>query len=143
MTIPVFGTRVPGKNYVHRPSAYAVIRNSEGRFAVARTPVASYLPGGGMEAGETPEQTVVREGREECGFVLKPGALLGRALEICYSSEEKQYFEKDSYFLEAEVVGRVPPTEMDHELLWLSIEEASAILKHDSHRWALQKREIA
>ena len=48
------------------------------------------------------------------------------------------YFEKDSYFLEAEVLGRVPPTEVDHELLWLSIEDASAILKHDSHRWALQ-----
>lgn len=91
-----------------------------------------------MEAGETPEEAIVRESREECGFVLKPGALLGRALEICYSSEEKQYFEKDSYFIEAEVVARVPPTELDHELLWLNLDDASAILKHNSHRWALR-----
>ena len=92
-----------------------------------------------MEHGETPEQTIVREGREECGFVLKPGALLGRALEICYSSEEKEYFEKDSFFFEAEVVAHVSPTELDHQLLWLNLEDASAILKHGSHRWALQK----
>lgn len=139
MTVPIFGNRIPGKNYVHRPSAYALIRNASGEFAVARTPVASYLPGGGMEPGETPEQTIAREAREECGFVLEPGALLGRALEICYSSEEKQYFEKDSFFLEAEIVGHVPPTELDHELLWLSVDDASAILKHGSHRWALQR----
>ena len=138
MTIPVFGTRIPGKNYIHRPSAYAVIRDASGNFAVARTPVASYLPGGGMETGETPKETVVREGREECGFVLKPGALLGRALEICYSSEEQEYFEKDSFFLEAKVVGHASPTEIDHELLWLTLDDASAILKHDSHRWALR-----
>jgi len=136
---PIFGTRVAGAIYRHRPSAYALVRNDAGLFAVVRTPVACYLPGGGMEPGETPEQTVVREGREECGFVLKPLAQLGRAMEICYSSEEGEYFEKDSFFIEAVIVGHEAPTELDHELHWMIAEKAGEALTHDSHRWALQR----
>ena len=138
-TIPVFGSRVPGQTYVHRPSAYALVRNSHGEFAVARTPVAHYLPGGGIDPGETPEQAVEREGREECGFVLQPRFFVGRAIEICYSSEEQKYFEKDSFFLEADVVSHVQPSELDHELLWLRAEDAMARLTHESHRWAISR----
>src|SRR5215475_4773817 len=95
--VPIFGTRIPGAIYRRRPSAYALVRDDAGHFAVVRTPVACYLPGGGMEAGETPDETIIREGLEECGFVLKPGAQIGRAMEICYSREEGEYFEKDSF----------------------------------------------
>lgn len=36
------------------------------------------LPGGRMDAGETPEQTVLREISEEVGLALDPGVVLGR-----------------------------------------------------------------
>jgi ADP-ribose pyrophosphatase YjhB (NUDIX family) len=36
------------------------------------------LPGGGMEAGETPVQTVIREVREETGLLVECIELLGR-----------------------------------------------------------------
>ena len=39
---------------------------------------ASYLvPGGGLEFGESPEQTLVREVEEETGLIIQPGKLLG------------------------------------------------------------------
>lgn len=136
---PIFGTRVAGAVYQYRPSAYAVVMNEQRQVAVARTPVASYLPGGGMERGETPEQTIVREGQEECGFVLRPMVLIGRAMEVCYSIEEKIYFEKDSFFLQAEIAGHAKKTELDHELLWLFPQQAISVLTHASHAWAVQK----
>jgi 8-oxo-dGTP diphosphatase len=113
------------------------VRNEIGDFAVVRTPVACYLPGGGMDPGETPEQTIVREGQEECGFVLQPRAQIGRAMEICYSSEEGEYFEKDSFFIEAKIVGHGSPTEPDHELIWMRADAAREVLSHGSHRWAI------
>ena len=137
--IPIFGTRVSGAVYRLRPSAYALVRNDVGQFAVVQTPVACYLPGGGMDPGETPEQTIVREGQEECGFILKPRAQVGRAMEICYSSEEGEYFEKDSFFIDAEIVGQGASIELDHELMWMVADRAKEVLTHGSHRWAIQR----
>ena len=137
--IPVFGTRVAGAAYKHRPSAYAVVRNERGEVAVARTPVAYYLPGGGMDSGESAQQTIEREGREECGFILRATASIGKALEICYSAEEREYFEKDSAFMLAEIAGYGTKTEADHELLWLAPDAAIKVLTHGSHRWAVER----
>jgi 8-oxo-dGTP diphosphatase len=127
-----------GRAYVRRPSAYALVRNVEGELAVVRTPHGCFLPGGGMEPDETPQQTVEREAREECGFVLKPGAVTGKAIQFVYSTEEEEYFEKICEFVNAELVGTVASAEEDHELVWLSLDQAFASLSHESHRWAVR-----
>ena len=53
-----------------RRGAYAVTLDPEGRIAVNRNPRGLFLPGGGIEAGETPEDALARELREECGRAL-------------------------------------------------------------------------
>jgi 8-oxo-dGTP diphosphatase len=90
-----------------------------------------------MELHETPQQTVKRESREECGFVLDPGRVTVRAIQFAYSTEEKEYFEKVCEFVEAELIGLVAPAEDDHELFWLDLEQALKALSHESHRWAV------
>ena len=137
--VPVFGTRLPGVRYQYRPSAYALVRDAEGNFAVAQTPVACFLPGGGIDAGETPEQTVEREGQEECGLVLRSVSRIGQAIEISYSISDAAYYEKDSIFLTAQVIGSTTASESDHQLLWLSPEKAIETLSHGSHRWAVHR----
>ena len=137
--MPVFGTRIDGVAYKYRPSAYALVRNSDGDFAVARTPVACFLPGGGIDPGETPEETIGREAQEECGLVLKPLSRIGLAIEFAYSIENDAYYEKDSVFIEAQVVGTAAASEPDHQLLWLNPSEAIAALSHGSHRWAVER----
>jgi 8-oxo-dGTP diphosphatase len=134
METPVFGTRREGQVYIRRPSAYALVRNLAGDWAVVRTPHGCFLPGGGMEPEETPQQTVIREAREECGFILKPSATTARAIQFSYSIQERKYFEKTCEFMDAELVNTVAPTEQDHELLWLTLDQALDVLFHESHR---------
>ncbi|MFF8590561.1 NUDIX hydrolase [Streptomyces sp. NPDC015220] len=64
-----------------RVAAYAVCVR-DGRMLLARWVARDgarrwTLPGGGMEHGEDPYDTVVREAEEETGYTVEPVALLG------------------------------------------------------------------
>lgn len=64
-----------------RVAAYAVCVR-DGRLLMARWVARDgthrwTLPGGGMEHGEDPYDTVVREAEEETGYTVEPVALLG------------------------------------------------------------------
>ncbi|MFB6957995.1 NUDIX hydrolase [Streptomyces sp. NPDC056309] len=64
-----------------RVAAYAVCVR-DGRLLLARWVAGDgarrwTLPGGGMEHGEDPYDTVVREAEEETGYTVEPVALLG------------------------------------------------------------------
>lgn len=126
--------------YRVRPSAYAVVRDEDARIAVVRAIRGWFLPGGGVDAGETAEQAVEREAREECGFVIQLRGIVGNATEIVHSPAGNSGVDKVSVFFDAVVTGRVPATEPDHELVWLSSADAIARLSHKSHRWAVALR---
>lgn len=62
-------------------AAYAICV-SDGHILLARSPAPGggfewVLPGGGMEHGEDPYDTVVREVEEETGYLVEPTGLLG------------------------------------------------------------------
>jgi 8-oxo-dGTP diphosphatase len=99
-----------------------------------RTAEGVFLPGGGIEAGETPALAVKREAFEECGLVVRAGAWAIRTVQFAYSAREKTHFEKRSTFLDAVVEGAAPAgTEPDHEVVWVSPETAPQLLSHESH----------
>ncbi len=61
--ISEFG-KMPVQVYVPRPGAYCLIFDSQGRIAVMQTPRGCFLPGGGTEGKESPEETRVGEAAE-------------------------------------------------------------------------------
>jgi 8-oxo-dGTP diphosphatase len=136
--MPVFGSRPVGQTCIIRPSAYAIIENDLGQLALAHTLTGAFLPGGGIEGDETPEQTVQREVIEECGLIVRPGAWSVAATQFTHSESENAYFEKRCTFIESMIVdphSTREPTE--HELCWRDLHSATQLLTHESHRWAL------
>ena len=139
--VPVFGIAPKETSARVRPSAYALIENDRGQLAVVRTPEGTYLPGGGMDAGETPAEAVVRETMEECGLAVRIGSWQQRAVQFAWSAAEQTHFEKRCTFVDADVLG--PDTsrlQADHELVWTDAETACATLTHESHAWAVRRR---
>ena len=85
------------------------------------------IPGGGMEAGETPEACCVRETEEETGLIVRP---LRQFLTINEYYEEYRYI---SHYFICQVIGegrmRLTDAEKRRGLTpqWLPLEEAVAL----------------
>src|SRR5690348_507177 len=96
---PIFGHPPTDAHAVIRPSAYGLVSDADRRLAVVRTPHGLFLPGGGIEPGETPGETIVREVREECGLDVQLGSWTVHAIDFVYSTEERTHFEKHGTFI--------------------------------------------
>ena len=73
---------VPAEKERQRIAAYGVVRDDEDRLLLARAaPMLTlrgrwFLPGGGVDHGERPEDSLRREIAEESGLTIVPGPLL-------------------------------------------------------------------
>lgn len=92
------------------------------------------VPGGGMEAGETPEECCVREVEEETGYIVRP---LRQFLTLYEYYEEYRYISR--YFICREAGrGRMRLTDAEEkrglEPQWLPLEKAAEIFsRHQSY----------
>jgi len=138
--VPTFGSPPRDQRAVPRPSAYAVVLDAHDRIAVVRTPKGIFLPGGGIDPGESPRDAMVREVLEECGLSVEPGSWSAIARDYAHSPEEATHFEKRCTFYDARVVGPAGmPHERDHELQWLAPSTAMDVLTRASHRWVVSQ----
>jgi len=137
MPIPEFGERIPGQDYRPRPGAYAVIIDERGRLALFRKKDRYFLPGGGIEPGETPEEALSREVREEIGWSVAIIRKIGEATQFVITKHEKHFAIQGTYY-EARLLQQVgQPEEPGDELVWLPRPEAIALLPRQSDAWAI------
>lgn len=136
--IPTFGAPVAGVTYEQRLAAYAVIRNGAGAIAAVHVPAGYWLPGGGALPGETPEETVVREVREELGCTLHLVNKIGEAVQYFFAATGSRYYAMQAVFFRAELAaGTLGPAE--YEVCWLDVSHPAPMFFHACHDWAVRQ----
>ena len=142
MIDPVFGRKDPKLDYHTRIGAYGVIPDHSGaRLLILQAPNhALFLPGGGVEEGETPEVTLARELLEEFGATVHVTQKLGKSSDYFYSQHRQTaYYHPATTFACDQLAFVQDPLETFNTLMLMPIDLALAELKRPTHRWAVAK----
>ena len=139
VTIHAFGSKLDGIDYIDRRGVYAVIANSAKEIAVLETQEGYFLPGGGIEPGETEREALKRELIEEIGYQASVIAELGAAVEYINASKVEKHYQIRSTFYNVQLDSKiVEGVERDHRLVWLPQGDACKLLTRQSQVWAVQ-----
>jgi len=133
----VFGDDDPRIAYKDRCAAYAVIFNND-RVASVKGGQNYFLPGGGMHAGETPEETLIREIREELGRGARLIREIGRATQYFYAPSDGCHYRMVATFFLAELTAPISG-EAEYRLEWSMLEEIDFLFFHACHAWAVRE----
>ena len=134
-----FGTPAEDGSAIARPSAYAVVSDAQHRIAIVHAKEGIMLPGGGIDADESPEAAAVREAGEECGLEIAITGDLGEAIQFVSSSRERATFEKRSRFVGARVMAALTGATPEHTTEWLRVPDAIERVTYESHAWAIRR----
>jgi 8-oxo-dGTP diphosphatase len=137
----IFGDKEESIDYRVRKGIYAVIFNEQqdklATVQLTRGPI--FLPGGGLEENERPEECLRREMLEETGHELLVGPYIGNVQQV-YESSQNGPVVNDGHFYLAKIGEKVQePIEEDHHLKWIPVNDAEKRLFHAHHIWAVQE----
>ena len=119
-----------------RIGAYGVLRDAAGRVLLTRSSELSdvagtwYLPGGGVEHGEDPDTTVVREVAEETGLRVAVDRLRDAVSDVLEIPARGQLLHTDRLLYEVRLLGgtlRAEPAGTTDLARWVAPAEAAGL----------------
>lgn len=135
-----FGERLPDIKYRVREGAYGILINDRNELAIAWTPRGSFLPGGGIDEGESHEECTAREFAEEVGVHVSVEDYFMSSGITGLTPNSKQYLEmKGHYYFVSQTGETGGKIEEDHVLKWVHLEEAPAELWLPNQALVIQK----
>ncbi|SDC55560.1 NUDIX hydrolase [Shouchella lonarensis] len=136
----VFGEQRPDLNYRKRQGVYAVVIDAETKKCMTvQTERGHFLPGGGIEAGESLQDCLKREMLEETGYEVEAGTFIGKAQQYFLSPQNEPLLSEASFYA-VKLLDKVQePTEVDHTVTWIDLDYLEGYLYHAHHEWAVRK----
>lgn len=128
-----YGERLIDKVYEERIGTYGIYIDEHNQTPIVKVnyphnKCCYFLLGGGIEANETQSECLIRECLEEAGLAIEIVDYIGVGDYYRYNQYNDKYLYRKGYFYEIKDLKQVTePTELDHELVWLNVEDA---LKH-------------
>ncbi len=120
-------------NYKLREAA-RVILDKNGEIALLHVSKKGFykLPGGGIEDGESVEDALIRETKEETGCEIKNIRPLGKIIEYKshYSIEQVSYCFLAEVISEGELDLDEGETDAGFKLIWIGLDEAIELMKN-------------
>ena len=122
------------QQYTLRAGVYAILPNA-GQLLLTYQAAPHYefqLPGGGIDAGESPLQALHREVFEETGWSIAKPHRLGAFRKFVWMPDYDMHAEKLCHIYTAMPVRRHgPPREVSHEAVWMYPSDAIQELAND------------
>ncbi len=139
-SVPRFGAPHATLPVRPRPGAYAVTHDEAGRVAAVFSAKGfAHLPGGGVDAGESTEEALARELREEIGRACRVLRVIGRADVYAVSEDDGVCHLKQGTFYDVELGAHEPGVVAESELVWLHVDEFALRAAERSHVWAVRR----